>query len=430
MDTSSALTADAPPDARPDYPMTRPSGCPFDPPPELRELQDQAPISRVRIWDGSTPWLITRHSDQRTLLTGPRISSDPTQPGYPQPSPGIARGVGKAASSEVPDDGQTAKAEQSAFFINLDDPEHARQRRMIASAFAVKRIKAMRPAVQKIVDDLIDDMLAGPKPVDLVEAFALPLPSLVICEMLGVPYTDREFFQTRSNRLLPGPTEAPEPAFVAMAELRDYLDRLITDKQAHPADDLLSTLAEQVTTGELTQLQAANMGLILLFAGHETTANMIALGTLALLQHPDQLRLVRETQDPKLIASTVEELLRYLAITQLGLRRVACEDIEIDGVTIRAGEGIIFANDIGNRDPSAYPDPDQLDIQRNPRQQLTFGFGIHQCVGQPLARLELEIVYSTLYRRIPTLQLATDIDHIAFKHDGVFNGVYELPLTW
>ncbi|MFF1630749.1 cytochrome P450, partial [Streptomyces sp. NPDC058272] len=163
---------------------------------------------------------------------------------------------------------------------------------------------------------------------------------------------------------------------------------------------------------------------------HETTANMIALGTLALLQHPDQLAQLRESDDPKLIASAVEELLRYLTIVHSGRRRVALEDIEIGGQTIRAGDGVILANDIGDRDPGAFPDPDRLEVDRNPRHHVAFGFGVHQCLGQPLARVELQVVYGTLYRRIPNLRPAIDLDAIPFKHDGAVYGVYELPVTW
>ena len=413
MNTFSAPTTDTLPTTEaPDFPMARATGCPFDPPPALRELRDRAPISRVRLWDGSEPWLITRHEDQRALLSDPRISADTMQPGYPHQSPGVK-----------------ARREDAVSFISMDDPEHARQRRMVTAEFSIKRVEALRPAIQRIVDGLIDDLLAGPKPADLVQAFALPVPSLVICELLGVPYRDHEFFQSHSKVLISRSTTAEESR-AASAELTDYLDRLLGEKLAHPADDLLSSLAERITSGELTRRQAANTGLILLIAGHETTANMIALGTLALLEHPDQLARVRESEDPKLIASTVEELLRYLNIVHSGRRRAVLADVEIGGVTIRAGDGIVLANDIGNRDPDVFADPDSLDVARNPRRHIAFGFGVHQCLGQPLARVELQVVYSTLYRRLPTLRLATGIDQLPFKHDGIVYGVYELPVTW
>ncbi len=392
----------------PEFPMARAAGCPFDPPPTLRAKQEEGPLTKVRLWDGSTPWLVTRYAEQRALLANPAVSSDITRPGYPSPAP-INGG--------------------SISFILMDDPEHARLRRMVTAPFTIKRVEAMRPAVQKIVDELIDDMLAGPKPVDLVEAFALPVPSLVICELLGVPYADHDFFQDASKVVIRRDA-TPEQRAAAFGRLGGHLNNLVGEKLANPGDDLLSGLAERVKAGELSQQDVAQMGVLLLIARHETTANMIALGTLALLEHPDQLALLRDTDDPKLVASAVEELLRYLHITHNGRRRVALADIEIAGEVIRAGDGLIMANDIGNRDPDAFPEPDRLDIQRDARHHVAFGFGVHQCLGQPLARMELQVVYSTLYRRIPTLKLAADLEQISFKHDGSVYGVYELPVTW
>jgi cytochrome P450 len=404
MTSTSNMTADIP-----EFPMERAAGCPFDPPPELRTAQQEGPLSRVRLWDGSTPWLVTAYAEQRTLLADPRVSADITRPGYPSQVP-LPKGA-------------------SASFILMDDPEHARLRRMVISNFTVRRTAALRPAVQQIVDDLIDELLAGPNPVDLVEAFALPVPSLVICALLGVPYSDHELFQDNS-KLLIRRTADPEQRMGAHRELTAYLDRLMGEKLADPGDDLLSGLAHRVNAGELTRLEAAQMGVLLLIAGHETTANMIALGTLVLLEHPDQLALLRNEDDPKLVAGAVEELLRYLNITHSGRRRVALADIEIAGSSIQAGDGIILANDIGNRDPDVFPDPDRLDVHRDARSHVAFGFGVHQCLGQPLARLELQVVYSTLYRRIPTLRRAVELDQIPFKHDGSVYGVYELPVAW
>jgi cytochrome P450 len=394
----------------PRFPMARAAGCPFDPPPAARAAQAEGPLRRVRLWDDSTPWLVTRYAEQRALLADPRVSSDISRPGYPSPAP-IPKG-GSAIS-----------------FILMDDPEHARLRRMVMAPFAIRRIAALRPAVQQIVDGLIDEMLAGPKPVDLVEAFALPVPSLVICELLGVPYSDHDFFQANSKVIIRRDAR-PEERMAGHRALVEYLDTLMGAKLAEPAEDLLSGLATRVDAGELTRLEAAQMGVLLLIAGHETTANMIALGTLALLEHPDQLALLRDSDDPELVASSVEELLRYLNITHNGRRRLALEDIEIGGQVVCAGEGLIMANDVANRDADVFADPDRLDLTRDARHHVAFGFGVHQCLGQSLARLELQIVYSTLYRRVPGLALATGLDQIPFKHDGSVYGVYELPVTW
>jgi cytochrome P450 len=411
-DTSAATTAGAS-GVIPEWPMTRAAGCPFDPPEDLLALQAQAPIARVRLWDGSTPWVLTRYADQRALLNDPRVSADITCPGYPQQSASFRE-----------------RKTQAPTFVNMDDPEHARLRRMVTAPFAIKRVEALRPAIQRIVDTLIDQMLAGPKPIDLVQAFALPVPSLVISELLGVPYADHDFFQDNS-KVLVSRHQSTEAMLEAQGRLIDYLDRLVAEKLARPADDLLSSLAtEQVATGELTQRDAAAMGMLLLLAGHETTANMIALGTAALLEHPDQLAILRDTDDAKLIAGAVEELLRYLHITHSGRRRVALEDIEIGGQVIRAGDGMIFANDVANRDDEVFADPDRLDVHRDARRHVAFGFGVHQCLGQPLARVELQVVYGTLFPRIPNLRLAVNVDQVPFKHDAFIYGVHELLVTW
>ncbi|MDQ1042791.1 cytochrome P450 [Streptomyces sp. V4I2] len=405
------LTGPAPETAAPvpEFPMARAAGCPFDPPPALQAQQDEGRLVKVRLWDGSTPWLVTRYEDQRALLLDPRVSADITSPGYPLQAP--------------------SNGKNNISFILMDDPEHARLRRMVTAPFAVKRVEALRPGVQKIVDDLIDDMLTVGGPVDLVQAFALPVPSLVICRLLGVPYADHDFFQENSKTLITRDA-AIEDRMAAHGRLLGYLDELMGEKVADPGDDLLSGLVGRVESGELSRQDVAQMGVLLLLAGHETTANMIALGTLALLEHPDQFALLRDTDDPKLVASAVEELLRYLSIVHGGRRRAALEDIEIAGQVIRAGEGVIMPNDIANRDPEAFADPDRLDLTRDARRHVAFGFGVHQCLGQPLARMELQVVYSTLYRRIPTLRLAAEVDGLPFKHDGSVYGVYELPVTW
>jgi cytochrome P450 len=396
----------------PNFPMTRARRCPFDPAPGLRALQERARIARIRLWDGSTPWLVTGYADQRNLLTDPRVSADGTHPNYPHPSAGQA---------------ETRK--KMTTFLTMDDPDHGRLRRMVTAPFAIKRVEALRPAIQDVADELIDRVLSGPKPVDLVQAVALPLPSTVMCKLLGVPYTDHEFFETNSKIPI-NRNSTPDEAMAAMHRLLDYLQDLIGRKLDNPGDDLLSDLAGRVESGELTRFEAAMMGMFLLVAGHETTANMIALGTLTLLQHPLQLAELRSASNPEVIAGAVEELLRYLTIVHSGRRRVALADIEIGDQTIRAGEALVLANDLANRDQDAFPDPDRLDVHRNARHHVAFGFGVHQCLGQSLARVELQVVYGTLYRRIPTLKLAVDLDQIAFKDDAGIYGVYELPVSW
>ncbi|OJG06068.1 Cytochrome P450-SU2 [Pseudonocardia autotrophica] len=398
----------------PEFPLPRAAGCPFDPPPELLGLHARGPVGRVRIWDGSTPWFVTGHALQRELLSDPRVSADPTNDGYPHVTAGIK-----------------ARHADARSFITMDDPEHRRLRRMLTSPFAVRRVEALRPTIRRIVDERIDAILDGPRPVDLVAAFALPVPTMVICELLGVPYADHEFFQ-RSSHVLIHRYSTVEQVLAAQRGLVGYLEDLIARRLTDPAEDILSRMAARhVATGELTSSELASMLLLILVAGHETTANMIALGTLALLGHPEQLAALRTTGDPALVVGATEELLRYLPIVHSVRRRVALADIALpDGTTIRAGDGIVLPNDVGNRDPEAFPDAERLDIRRDARHHVAFGFGPHQCLGQPLVRVELQVVYGTLYRRIPTLRLAVEPSEVRFKHDGLIYGVHDLPVTW
>ncbi|WP_329459104.1 cytochrome P450 [Streptomyces sp. NBC_01497] len=397
----------------PEFPHPRAVGCPFGVSPAMRSLVGLGPVSRVISWGGSSPWVVTRHAEQKALLGDPRLSADFTNPGFPSPVDPAHAHAGSADMS----------------FVGMDDPEHARLRRMVSGAFTVKRIEAMRPAVQRMTDDFIDGMLAGPKPADLVQALALPIPSLVISELLGVPYADHEFFQSNSKTIVSS-TATAEARHTAHTNLATYLDALVAKKAGDPGEDLLSQLALRVEAGEVTRRQAAAMGVLLLLGGHETTANMISLGTLLLLEHPGQLAAIRDTDDPQVVAAAVEELLRYLSIVHLGRRRTALEDIEIAGRTIRAGDGVILLSELANRDPGVFPDPDTLDITRDARPHLAFGAGTHHCVGQPLARMELQILYPALFRRIPTLRTAVPMDEIPFKHDAVIYGIHRLPVTW
>jgi cytochrome P450 len=244
-----------------------------------------------------------------------------------------------------------------------------------------------------------------------------------------VPYEDHEFLQ-RNAVIGVGRYATAEQSIAAARALGGHLCRLLQARADDPRDDVLSELGQRVKAGELTASEATQIGTGLMIAGHETSANMIGLGTLALLEHPDQLAVLRDSDDPATIAAAVEELLRYLTIIHGGQRRVAKEDIAIGDVVIRAGEGIIIELASANRDPRAFPEPDRLDLRRSASHHHAFGFGIHQCIGQQLARVELQVVFGTLFRRVPTLRLATTLDEVAFKHDRLAYGIYELPVTW
>jgi cytochrome P450 len=399
----------------PEYPSPRSDQCPFAPPPGLLRLHDTGKaVVRARTWDRSTPWVVTSHSALRQVLADPRVSANIGAPGYPHTTEAMKAHAGDMEPS----------------INNTDGAEHARWRRMLTSSFTRHRMEKLRPAIQQITDDLIDRMLAGPRPTDLNEALSLPPPSLMICELLGVPYEDHEFFQKHA-----GATNARFKSAEASAEttrvLRHYISGLIQAKMADPAEDVLSDLGARVKEGELTLAEAAPLGHILLVAGHDTSANMITLGTALLLRNPDQLAALREnSDDPKFVTNAVEELLRYLTIPHLLARRAVVEDIEIDGESIHAGEGIIAALPAANWDPVAFPGPEKLDLARAAAHHLAFSWGPHQCIGQQLARIELHVVFSTLFRRVPTLRLAVDVSELKFKEDSQAYGIYELPVTW
>lgn len=396
----------------PDYPMARAASCPFAPPPGVLALAAERPLSRVRIWDGSTPWLITSYEVARSLFGDPRVSVDDRQEGFPHWNEGMLATVHRRPRSVFTSDGA----------------EHIRFRRMLSGPLTSRRVEAMRPVIQRIIDEHIDAILAGPQPADLITALALPIPSLVISELLGVPYEDHDFFQQHATMGVSRYATADDTVSGA-TELSKYLIRLLEARMAEPAEDMVSDLAERVKAGDLSRKEATQLGTGMLIAGHETTANMIGLGVLALLEEPEKLA-VFTGGDQAALANGVEELLRYLSIIQNGQRRIAVEDIEIAGEVIRAGEGIIIDLAPANWDPAEFAEPQALDPGRIVRQHLAFGFGPHQCVGQQLARVELQMVFHTLFNRIPSLKLAVPFDEIPFKHDRLAYGVYELPVTW
>ncbi|MFG2206538.1 cytochrome P450 [Streptomyces sp. NPDC048638] len=392
-------------------PVQPPAGCPFDPPAEFGTLRTEEPISKVSLADGSWAWLATRYSDMRAILGDTRFSSDTTVPGYP------LSGMTGGATTE------------NRGFIRMDPPEHTRLRRMVTREFMVKRVEALRPEIQRITDELCDAMERTQGPVDLVESLALPVPSLVISLLLGVPYDDHDVFQSLTGTLLSRTVPDAERE-IARRELRDYLDRLVTAKEADPGDDILGRLiVEQQRTGEITHDDVAAFAALLLIAGHETTANMIGLSALTLMRDPESAERLR--QDPGLIRGAVEELLRFHSIIRNGPRRVATADIEIDGHLIRAGEGVVAAVPSANRDESVFADADRLDICRpNAQHHVAFGYGIHQCLGQALARVELQVVIGTLLRRFPTMRPAVPVEEIPFRTDMSIYGCHALPVTW
>ncbi|MFD6936785.1 cytochrome P450 [Streptomyces goshikiensis] len=383
--------------------------CPYHPPAAYEPLREGRPLSRVTLFDGRSVWVVTGHPEARSLLSDGRLSADRQNASFPTPSRRF-QGL---------QDRRTA-------LLGVDDPQHNTQRRMLIPSFTLKRTAALRPRIQETVDRLIDAMVARGPRAELVSSFALPVPSMVICALLGVPYEDHEFFEAQSRRLLRGP-EA-EDTRDARDQINGYLAGLIERKRTDPGDGLLDELvATRLETGETDIDELVSLAAILLIAGHETTANMISLGTFTLLRHPEQLAELRA--EPSLMSEAVEELMRFLSIAD-GMLRVATEDIEIGGVTIRPDDGVVFSTSVINRDDAVFENPDALDWHRPARHHLAFGFGIHQCLGQNLARAEMEIALGTLFDRLPGLRLAAEPDLIPFKPGDTIQGMVELPVAW
>lgn len=392
------------PSTPPPLPLTRRN--PFDPPEELGLWRDEAPVRRMTYTDGHVGWLVTGQSAARAVLSDPRFSCRPEIQHMPM---------------GPPDDQQSSPA-PPGFFLLMDPPDHTRYRRLLTGQFTVRRMKALEPRIAAIVADHLDAMAAAGPPADLVQEFALPIPSLVICELLGVPYADRAGFQRDSVLLIS--FDLPEKdREAAMRRMTAYLGDLTAHKRTHSADDLLSGLA---THPDLTDTEIAGMASLLLLAGHETTANMLALGTYALLRNPAQLEAVRE---PATVGAAVEELLRHLSIVFVVVR-TAREDVEVEGRPIRAGESVTVSLAAANRDPRHFPAADRLDVAGGRMGHLAFGHGVHQCLGQQLARTEMRLAYPALLGRFPALRLAVPPEQVPLRVGTTIHGVTRLPVTW
>ena len=393
----------------PELPMER--STPLDPPTRLGELRETQPISRLQFPDGHLGWLVTSHELTRALLADRRFSNRQE----------LRRSPVRVGGKPVPGPPPPAKP---GMFISMDGAEHAKYRKLLTGQFTVRRMNLLIPRIEQIVADHLASMRAQGPGVDLVPAFALPVPSLVICELLGVSYDEREQFQ-RDTKLAFNLDHDFEEIRAAFERIEAFVLDLVRRKHDEPGDDMLTGLLEG---GELTDEEVANMGLLLLIAGHETTANMLGLGTLTLLQNPEQLAELRA--DPSLVDNAVEELLRYLSIIQFGPSRVALEDLELGGVRIKAGESVVVSVSAANRDPNRFDRPDEFDIHRSATGHVGFGHGVHQCLGQQLARIEMRVGYNGLLREFPNLRLAVPASEVPMRTEMAIYGVHSLPVDF
>jgi len=390
----------------PVLPAQRAAHCPLHPPPEFVNWRKEPGLRRA-MYHGQPVWVVSRYQDIRAALVDPRLSAD-TLPGHLKPE----------GADDTP-----------IMFARTDDPEHHRLRRMMTGDFTFRRCEAMRPQIHELVDTFLGEMIDAGPPADLVRDFALPVPSLVIALLLGVPSEDLDAFQQYTGVGLD--TKATdEEKTQAFASMYGYIEDLVRRKERDPGDDLISRLVtEQVATGQLSRGTAALSGMTMLVAGHETTANMISLGTVALLEHPDIFERLGRTDDHAVIANIVEELMRYLTIVHAQVDRIATEDLTIGGQLIRAGERLLMNLPAGNWDSEFVENPETFDIDRNTRGHVGFGYGVHQCIGANLARVEMQVAFATLARRLPGLRLAVSPDELKFKDSDIY-GMKELPVTW
>jgi cytochrome P450 len=393
--------------ALPTLPFDRPD--PFGVPPTLRRLQAEAPIVRVRTAAGDEAWLVTRYEEVRALFADPRLGRS-----HPDPE-SAARITNSALMGGARGD------------FDTEDADHARMRRLLVPCFSTRRMKALAPRVGALVDGLLDDLVAHGSPADLHRALSFPLPVLVICELLGVPYADRDRFHAWSTAIA-GMDDAARSAG-ALESLVGYVRELVERKRAEPGDDILTELTA-AEDGRLTDDDIAGLGAVVLFAGHETTVVRIDLGTVLLLTDPEQRRAM--LADDTRVPDAVEEILRMGGGGGSGgLPRYARNDIEIGGVTIHAGEAVLLAGGAANHDGRAFADPDRFDIARdrgNPH--LAFGYGARYCIGATLARIELTAVFQRLFRRLPALALAVDPTELRWREHVLTGGLAELPVTW
>jgi cytochrome P450 len=390
----------------PVIPLRRAAQCPLAPPIEFESWREEPGLQRA-IWNGQPTWIVSRYQDIRAALVDPRLSADT-----------LSNLIRPSSEESTP-----------VIFARIDDPEHHRLRRMMTSQFTFRRTEAMRPQIQELVDHYLNKMIDAGPPADIVRNFALPVPSLVIALLLGVPLEDLELFQHNTSVGL-DVNSTEEQRVQGFAEMYGYIQELVARKAREPGDDLISRLVtDYVATGQLDHNTVAVNGVIMMQAGHETTANMISLGTVALLEHPDVFERLGQTDDPVVIAHAVEELMRYLTIVHAQVDRIAIEDLTIGGQLIRAGDRLLMNLPAGNWDSEFVDSPEKLDIQRNARGHLAFGYGTHQCIGANLARVEMQVAFATLARRLPGLQLAVPPDELRFKEADIY-GMKELPVTW
>lgn len=380
------------------------------PPQGYAERRSQCPVSQVETWDGSSAWLLTRYADIRAALRDQRFSADSSVDHFPAPNEAIA---------------MARKVQRG--FVRLDGEAHARQRSLLSKYFTVSHVKTMREVVEKKVEELLDEMDERGGPIDLVEHLSLPLPIFLTCVLLNLPLDDAPYLLDRVMAWMSADS-SPDQSAKGANDIIAYFEQAIAKEKVAPTGGMVSELVHQhVVNGQISEDELLWMLHLLLVGGFDTAANMISLGTLTLLNHPDEVE--KMLADPARVPLVVEELLRTHSVAHFTAGRMATSDVEIGGQLIAPGEGIIAPVPAANHDPEVFPEPDKFQPDRNARAHLAFGFGVHQCLGQPIARLELAIVFDRLFRRFPTLRLAVPEPDLVYTNSMIY-GLKSLPVTW
>ena len=370
-------------------------------PAEYERLRTQEGLGRVQPPFGGPAWLATRYEDVKKVLSDPRFSR------------------GRALTDDAPR--LVAFLPPPDTIMAMDPPEHTRLRRVVAQGFTMRRMEKLRPRVQEIVDELLDTMDKNGSPVDLVRAFALPASVTVICELLGVPFGDRDQFGAWVDAIMSS-EDTQQNAEQANIDLMSYIAAMVAERREQPTDDLISVLAQAGDSGgKLTDHEIVGLASAVLIAGYIVTFHQIGNYAYALLSNPAHLRQLQD--NPQLVPQAVEEMLRFVPpATGEGVPRVATEDVEVGGVIVRAGEAVLPSTMSANRDASVFSNADSMDFTRQDNPHLGFGYGPHHCLGAQLARVELQVVIASLVRRFPSLRLAVPVDEVPWRKDTVWSG--------
>lgn len=388
------------------FPVRR--GCPFAAPAEYSEWREEEPAKRVELRNGSKAWVLTRHSDLKQVLASTDFS---TRPSTAKLRGGVVVARGKDTN-----------------LLYMDQPMHSNFRKMLVREFSAKRVNELCPDIEKIVDQRIDAMIEAGGPLDLIEYFCLPVPSMTTCQLMGVPWDNHAAFEQWSATLTQIGGD-PEVFATTLAEYNDYMDRVVREKAENPGSDILSRLVNtRVRDGEMTHEQVVGFAMLLLIAGHETTATQLGMGFVLAMLHPE-IRTVEGAEDQHW-GRVVEEMLRISSISDVIPIRTALTDVTVAGQEIKAGDVVVSTLAGANFDPNVFENPETFDPSRDNRNHVAFASGLHSCLGQSLARAELTIAFSRIFKRLPNIRLAVPTDSIRYKHDQFTFGPEELPVVW